>query len=65
MRPRINALYDAGFIGCEAIASELNRRRIAPQRSETWTARSVRNLLNRLVDIAEREAAGIKRKITH
>jgi hypothetical protein len=54
MGPVILALQEAGFTGATAMAAELNRCRIAPQRAGEWTAWSVRNLLDRIKDTSAR-----------
>jgi hypothetical protein len=54
IRPTIIALHDAGFVKNDAIAAELNRRAIAPQRSGTWSVSMVKNLLARLKDMDTR-----------
>jgi hypothetical protein len=56
MRPTIFALREAGFVKHEAIAAELNRRAIAPQRAGIWTVSMVKNLVNRLKEMASRDA---------
>jgi hypothetical protein len=38
-----------------AIAEEPNRRAVAPQHAETWSYRSVKNLLDRLEEMASRK----------
>jgi hypothetical protein len=51
--PTLTALQAQGFTKPEALAAELNRRSIAPQRGEGWTSGAVRSLLIRLDNIAK------------
>ena len=48
LSPVITALEQQEFSGHAAVAAELNRRRIAPQRASEWSESSVKNLRNRL-----------------
>ena len=54
-RPTIDALQKQGFTTYGALATELNRRGVAPQRSRSWNDASVRNLIQRLRDMARRD----------
>lgn len=53
LAPTLIALQAQGFTKPEALASELNRRSIAPQRGDAWTSGAVRSLLIRLDDITK------------
>jgi hypothetical protein len=54
MRPFVQSLAKAGFTKPLAIAAELNRRVVAPQCAEDRSYRSVKNLLDRLAEVASR-----------
>ncbi len=56
MRPVLDGLREAGFIKHDAIAAELNRRAIAPQRSGLWSTNMVKHLLYRMKEMEERDA---------
>lgn len=53
LRPVVDALRRKGKTYL-AIAQELNRRRMKPQRSALWTEKSVRDLMHRLNALASR-----------
>ena len=51
MKPVIADIKRGGVNGWTAIATELNRRGVTPQRGGLWTKASVRNLMYRLRDL--------------
>jgi hypothetical protein len=56
LMPVIEKLQSNGFRSLTALAAELNMRKVPTARGKSWYAVSVKNLLARIADIADRRA---------